>query len=131
MLHHASFAVEDFEKNLHFYDTTLALLGMERLMLFETPEHNVAGYGTKGKPCFWIGEDTKPNKKEFVGKARGFHLAFVANDTEAVQVWHKKCLELGATDNGGPGPRPHYHPNYYGAFVIDLNGWRIEAATPL
>ena len=46
---------------------------------------------------------------------------------EAVQQWYAKCLELGGKDNGAPGPRPEYHPGYFGAFIIDPNGWRIEA----
>lgn len=77
---------------------------------------------------FWVGAEDVPAKaEEQVGKARGVHIAFRAPSVAAVEAWYKKCLELGGVDNGAPGPRPHYHPGYYGAFIVDPNGWRIEA----
>ncbi len=84
-----------------------------------------AGYGIGEKPCFWI--SSQGSDEEDIGHARGVHIAFSTNSVDAVQHWHQKCLELGGTDNGVPGPRPEYHPGYYGAFIIDPNGWRIEA----
>lgn len=127
MLDHVSFSVNDYKKSVKFYDETLKVLGIERLMTFETDEQNVAGYGIQGKPYFWIGSEVKPNYSESIGKARGLHIAFKANDVASIDAWHAKCLELGGKDNGKPGPRPEYHPGYYGAFIIDPNGWRIEA----
>lgn len=128
MLDHFSFCVKDYDQSLKFYDETLAILGYERLMTFDAPEQKVAGYGCEGRPSFWMGVDhTTPKKDEFIGKAQGFHLAFKASDVNAVQDWYQKCLELGGKDNGAPGVRPEYHPGYYGAFVFDPNGWRIEA----
>jgi len=62
-----------------------------------------------------------------VGQAAGFHVGFVASNVEPVHKWYEKYLEIGREDNGAPGPRPEYHPGYYGAFIIDPNGWRIEA----
>lgn len=57
----------------------------------------------------------------------GFHIAFTADSNDAVDNWYHQCLRLGATDNGPPGPRPHYGPHYYGAFVIDPLGYHLEA----
>ena len=130
MLDHVSFSVNNYQESLKFYDETLKILGIERMMTFEAEEHNVAGYGKKGaiRPCFWIGTETNYNKDEFVGKSRGLHIAFSASDTKSIDAWYTKCIELGGKDNGKPGPRPEYHPGYYGAFIIDPNGWRIEAA---
>lgn len=127
MLDHISFSVNDFPQSLKFYDETLEIIGIERLITFETEEQNVAGYGVNGKPYFWIGAETNPNKDEHIGKARGFHIAFKAPSVESIKAWHKKSLELGAQDNGHPGPRPEYHAGYYAAYIIDPNGWRIEA----
>lgn len=128
MIDHTSFAVKDFEKSLIFYDNSLSVLGYERIVNIDIPEVKVAGYGTqhKPRPSFWL-SDKGHNPSEEIGKALGVHLAFEAPSVEAVNQWYKTCLELGGKDNGTPGPRTHYHPGYYGAFVIDPNGWRIEA----
>lgn len=128
MLDHVSFSVNNFQESLKFYDETLKTLGYERVMTFEMEDQNVAGYGSHGKPSFWIGAEARPNIQESIGKARGFHIAFLAPSQEAVMAWYQACLELGGKDNGKPGPRPEYHPGYYGAFIVDPNGWRIEAA---
>ncbi|OJW52520.1 MAG: hypothetical protein BGO67_06155 [Alphaproteobacteria bacterium 41-28] len=127
MIDHISFSVKNFEQSQDFYDKTLSILGYERLMNFDTEEHQVAGYGKNGKPSFWIGDSSLSGKEEEVGKAKGFHVGFLAPDVASVHQWYEKCLELGGTDNGAPGPRAEYHPGYYGAFIIDPNGWRIEA----
>jgi catechol 2,3-dioxygenase-like lactoylglutathione lyase family enzyme len=127
MLDHVSISVKDYEKSLLFYDQSLALLGYCRNVTLDIPEKEirVAGYGKGDKPSFWI--SPMGNQQEEIGNARGVHFAFLAPDAAAVDAWYKKCLELGGNDNGAPGPR-HYHPGYYGAFIIDINGWRIEAA---
>lgn len=127
MLDHASISVNDFKESLRFYDETLKLLGYERVMTFDVPDGQIAAYGTTGRPYFWVGQETSPNLAESIGKARGFHLAFQAPSIEAIHAWYQKCLELGGKDNGAPGPRPEYHPGFYGAFIVDPNGWRIEA----
>ena len=87
----------------------------------------VAGYGlgSQNKPYFEI--SPKGKEEEEIGKARGVHFAFFAPNVDSVNRWYKKCIELGGIDNGKPGPRPQYDPGYYGAFIIDPNGWRIEA----
>ena len=125
MLDHFSLSVKDYDQSLKFYDQSLAILGYERLMSFDTPDDKVAGYGKDMKPYFWISSSGRED--EDIGCARGVHCAFLAPNAKAVQDWYKKCLELGGKDNGAPGVRPEYHPGYYGAFIVDPNGWRIEA----
>ena len=131
MIDHISFAVENYDRSVQFYDQTLKILGYERVMTIDIPGKTlVAGYGKNGKPKFWIGKSLVPTERDYeeIGKARGFHVAFLAPNIQAIHDWYAKCLELGGTDNGAPGPRPQYHPGYYGAFIIDPDGWRIEAA---
>jgi hypothetical protein len=79
-----------------------------------------SGFGSNGKPYFWIGEGGNP-------QSPGMHLAFVAQTRGQVDEFYRAAMEAGAKDNGPPGIRAHYHPNYYGAFVIDLNGVNLEA----
>lgn len=126
MIDHTSFAVGNFEKSITFYDKTLGSLGYECIFNIEIPEVRAAGYGTPPKPSFWL-SDRGYDPSEEIGNALGVHVAFLAPSVEAVNQWYKICLELGGKDNGAPGPRAHYHPGYYGAFIIDPNGWRIEA----
>jgi catechol 2,3-dioxygenase-like lactoylglutathione lyase family enzyme len=130
MLDHFSISVKDYPSSLQFYDETLKLLGYKRIMTIDINEstHTIqcAGYGEGEKPSFWI--SPMGEESEDIGHARGVHIAFKANSPEEVTHWYKKCLEMGGMDNGAPGPRPHYHPGYYGAFIVDPNGWRIEAA---
>lgn len=125
MLDHFSFSVKDYDKSLKFYDETLKILGYERVMSFDLPEGKVAGYGKDQKPYFWISSRGHPDEE--IGCARGVHCAFQAPNVMAIHDWYLKALELGGQDNGAPGVRPEYHPGYYGAFVVDPNGWRIEA----
>ncbi|ARN84368.1 VOC family protein [Candidatus Nucleicultrix amoebiphila] len=125
MIDHASFSVNNFSESLNFYDKTLKLIGYERLMTFDTEDVQAAGYGKNNKPDFWISPQGSP--EEQIGQARGVHLAFQAPDVLSIKRWYNKCLELGGLDNGAPGPRPEYHEGYYAAFIIDPNGWRIEA----
>ena len=121
MIDHISFAVSDFKRSRAFYDAALAPLGFVAANDFGTH----VGYGTVGKPFFWI--DGGGDPAEFVGKARGFHLALHAPDRPSVDAFYQAALAAGGRDNGPPGPRPHYHANYYAAFVIDPDGYRVEA----
>lgn len=126
MLDHLSFAVKDYEQSLKFYDETLKVLGYGREITLEFPGGKTAGYGNGGvRPALWIGSGGHTD--ETIGSAQGVHIAFQAASSDAVDQWYQTCLKLGATDNGAPGPRAHYHSGYYGGFVIDPNGWRIEA----
>jgi catechol 2,3-dioxygenase-like lactoylglutathione lyase family enzyme len=128
MIDHVSFSVKNYAESLKFYDETLKILGVTRLMNFENGEGKISGYGIDERPSFWIGVEENPNKHESIGEARGLHIAFKANNTNEINMWYQKCIELGGKDNGAPGPRLEYHAGYYGAFIIDPNGWRIEAA---
>ncbi len=124
MIDHVSFAVNNYEQSLEFYDQTLAELGYKRVM--NLPDKPWVGYGKDhNMPIFEI--TTIGKEEEEIGNARGLHIAFLAPDVESIHHWYDKCIELGGTDNGKPGPRPLYHPGYYGAFIIDPDGWRIEA----
>ena len=127
MLDHFSISVKDYDQSLKFYDETLGILGYKRMMAFEIPENGckLAGYGLGLRPNLWISDMGRD--EEIIGLARGVHIAFSAPNAEAVQKWYSKCLELGGKDNGAPGIRPEYHPGYYGAFIIDPSGWRVEA----
>lgn len=127
MIDHTSIAVKNYSESLEFYDKTLSTLGYTRLMTLDKPEFKMAGYGNakRQRPYFWI--SSVGREDEEVGKARGFHLSFEANSVEEIHHWYETCLKLGGKDNGAPGTRPHYHPGYYGAFITDPNGWRIEA----
>jgi catechol 2,3-dioxygenase-like lactoylglutathione lyase family enzyme len=78
-----------------------------------------AGFGKDGKPDFWIGGEG--------GLTGIMHVAIAANDRRTVDAFHHAALAAGGKDNGAPGLRPHYHPNYYGAFVLDPDGHNVEA----
>ena len=78
-----------------------------------------AGFGHSGKPDFWIGGEGDLNKP--------LHVAIQADDRASVDAFHRAALAAGGRDNGAPGLRPHYHANYYGAFVLDPDGHNIEA----
>jgi catechol 2,3-dioxygenase-like lactoylglutathione lyase family enzyme len=122
MLDHVGIPVSDFMHSKGFYLKVLATLGYGLVLEVaseETGGHSHAGFGPKGKPAFWIGSG-KPLKG-------GVHFAFVAKNREAVRAFHKAALAAGGKDNGAPGLRPHYHENYYGAFVLDPDGHNIEA----
>lgn len=106
------------------YDIILSALGIERMMNFEDEAANVSGYGADNKPFFWIVGFKEAKKIEDVP---GFHFAFNAVSKEAVRNWYAQALRHGARDNGEPGYRLEYYPGYYAAFVIDPDGWRLEA----
>ena len=123
MLDHVGFAVSDAERSRRFYEQALAPLGIT-LIMSVTPEQTESGgtghgFGSDGKPYFWIGDS------ERVGE--GTHIAFTAQSRAKVDEFYEAALAAGGKDNGGPGLRPHYHPNYYGAFVFDPDGMNIEA----
>jgi catechol 2,3-dioxygenase-like lactoylglutathione lyase family enzyme len=121
MLDHISVTVSDFARAKAFYAKALAPLGIG-VMMEVTPEQTGAGggvgFGSSGKPFFWFGSG------EAVGAA---HVAFTANTRAEVDAFYREALAAGGRDNGPPGLRPHYHPDYYGAFVLDPDGHNIEA----
>ncbi|SFI61337.1 Catechol 2,3-dioxygenase [Phyllobacterium sp. CL33Tsu] len=122
MLDHTGVSVSDFEKSKAFYRQLFASIGYELILEFPasvTGSSDVAGFGEGGKPDFWIasGEPNRPT----------VHVAFRVGSRNIVDAFCKAGIAAGGTDNGPPGLRPHYHPNYYGAFVRDPDGHNIEA----
>ena len=122
MIDHSGFQVSDPAKSRNFYDAALAPLGYRVLM--EIPKEHTAGkvvlgYGVPPKPDFWIAEG-KANEPRV-------HIAFRAENRKQVDEFYRAALAAGGKDNGPPGPRPHYHEHYYGAFVLDPDGHNVEA----
>jgi catechol 2,3-dioxygenase-like lactoylglutathione lyase family enzyme len=123
MIDHIGFAVSDYERSKAFYAKALAPLGY--VLIMEVPAEGnpsgapAAGFGEGGKPDFWIGGEG--------GIDKPLHVALRTKDRAGVDAFHKAALAAGGRDNGAPGLRPHYHPNYYGAFVLDPDGHNIEA----
>jgi catechol 2,3-dioxygenase-like lactoylglutathione lyase family enzyme len=120
MLHHLSFAVSDLRRSGTFYDATLGVLDYVRVWEDET----AIGYGLPG------GGDKfaiKLRRTGVVAPPEGFHVAFAAPSRQAVSAFYQKAMESGGTDNGGAGLHPEYGENYFAAFVIDPDGYRIEA----
>jgi catechol 2,3-dioxygenase-like lactoylglutathione lyase family enzyme len=115
ILDHVGFNVRDFATARAFYIRALGPLGMTVL----AEGDGWAMMGREPKPQFWFGALGSP--------ASGIHLAFVAADRDQVRRFHEAALAAGGRDNGAPGLRPHYHANYYGAFVLDPDGNNIEA----
>jgi len=122
MIDHIGFSVSDYERAKAFYSKALSPLGYT--LMVEVPaektEHGfaAAGYGIE-KADFWIAGEGRLD--------RPLHVAIAAKTRASVDAFHRAALEAGGKDNGAPGLRPHYHPNYYGAFVLDPDGHNLEA----
>jgi len=122
MIDHIGVAVSDFGRSRAFYAQALAPLGYAPLMELAaavTGHGDVAGFGVAPKPDFWIAGGV-PNVPPV-------HVAFRAASRAIVDAFYAAAIAAGGRDNGPPGLRPHYHPNYYGAFVLDPDGHNIEA----
>jgi catechol 2,3-dioxygenase-like lactoylglutathione lyase family enzyme len=122
MLDHVGIPVSDYERSKSFYLKALAPLGYVLVMEVDQEVEkgfSAAGLGIADKPDFWIGGEGRLNKP--------VHIAFTAKDRAGVDAFYRTALAAGGKDNGAPGPRPHYHPNYYAAFVFDPDGHNIEA----
>ena len=122
MLDHIGFSVSNMKISRVFYEKALKPLGVSPVMEV-TPEmtgtsDSHVGFGTD-RPFFWIGTGGTP--------ATGTHVAFAAQNRKTVDAFHAAAMAAGGRDNGKPGLRPHYHANYYGAFVLDPDGNNIEA----
>ncbi len=117
MLDHVGFAVGDYDRSKAFYGNALAPLGLQLLI---EPVGEAAGFGADGKPSFWIEARGRPVKGRL-------HIAFGVDRREQVDAFYRAAIEAGGTDNGAPGVRAIYHPNYYGAYVLDPDGNNIEA----
>jgi catechol 2,3-dioxygenase-like lactoylglutathione lyase family enzyme len=125
MIDHISLPVADFYRARAFYDAALQPLGYGRAMEFEHAGYGGLGYGLAQKPTFWVGAPLAGGPP--VTPPPGFHVAFAAPDRASVDAFYAAALAAGGSDNGAPGLRPHYHPNYYAAFVLDPDGYHIEA----
>jgi len=126
MIDHLSLPVADLARSRAFYDTVLATLGVRRVMDLEIDDYVAAGYGgSEHEPAFWIGSSTEAAAAPV--QPDGQHIALTAPDRAAVDAFHAAALAAGGRDNGAPGLRPHYHENYYAAFVIDPDGYHMEA----
>ncbi len=113
MLDHIGLAVSDISQSKTFFQAALAPLGYKIQMDFG----EAVGLG-QDRPDFWIARGTASAKS---------HVAFAAANRAAVKAFYDAAIAAGGKDNGGPGLRPQYHPNYYGAFVLDRDGNNIEA----
>lgn len=125
MIDHLSTYATDFPATRRFYEAVLGALGCavqhEMVTTWDPtfPERRVAAFGPAGRSIFWVIE-----VKEAVDPR---HVAFQAGDRAAVDSFHRAGLAAGGRDNGGPGPRPIYDENYYGAFLLDPDGNNVEA----
>lgn len=122
MIDHIGIGVSDYAVARTFYSQALRAIGYELLLEIPaevTGSRPAAGFGVAPKPDFWIG-GAHPNVPPV-------HVAFRVASRAEVDAFYRAALAAGGRDNGAPGPRPHYHPNYYGAFVLDPDGHNIEA----
>ena len=121
MIDHTGLNVSDFARAKAFYRAALAPLGYQVMM--ELPAaivpQGAMGMGVPPKPDFWVGGG--------VANSPPLHIAFRAASRAQVDAFYKAAMAAGGRDNGAPGVREHYHPNYYGAFVLDPDGHNIEA----
>lgn len=124
MLNHVGFAVSDLVRSRQFYSAALAPLSITavwEVTAEQTGKDAHVGFGINGKPFFWIGTGDK--------RSMNTHAAFSAASRAQVDAFYKAALGAGGRDNGPPGIRAHYHPNHYGAFVLDPDGNNIEAVS--
>lgn len=119
ILSHVSVGTNDFDRAAAFYDAVLATLGAKRLLSFP----GAIAYG-KEYPEFWL---QKPGDGNPATLGNGTHMGFVAASKQAVHAFHEAGLGAGGTDDGAPGPREDYGAAYYGGFLRDPDGNKIEA----
>lgn len=121
MIDHIGFPVSDYERAKAFYRAALAPLDYVLVLEVRRSDNDApaAGFGANGKPDFWIGGEG--------GLDKPLHVAILAKNRAAVDAFHRAAIAAGGRDNGAPGIRAHYHPDYYGAFVLDPDGHNIEA----
>lgn len=122
MIDHIGVSVSDLAASKAFYRNALEPIGYE--LLYDLPPEvtghgAAAGFGVPPKPYFWIGDGS--------ANVSAIHVAFRVASRAQVNAFYRAALAAGGRDNGAPGLRPHYHPNYYGAFVLDPDGHNIEA----
>ncbi len=125
MIDHLTLHVTDYERSKAFFLAALEPLGYAMVMelsrdqIPELPVERSCGLGAEGKPDLWL--------RPAAGGVVATHVAFRGKGRASVDAFHRAAIAAGGTDNGAPGPRPYYHPAYYGAFVLDPDGNNIEA----
>jgi len=122
MIDHMGIGAKDFAASKRFYEAALATLGIAPLVEViaeQSGGYTGVGYGAHGKPVFWLSSDGP--------RGGGLHVAFTAPDRAAVDAFFEAAMRHGGRNNGEPGLRPHYHRDYYGAFVLDPDGVNVEA----
>jgi catechol 2,3-dioxygenase-like lactoylglutathione lyase family enzyme len=122
IMSHVSIGTNRFKEAIAFYDKVLATVGARRVL--EIPGVAAVAYG-KQFPEFWV---QTPIDGQAANVGNGTHFGFMASSREAVDAFYAAAIAAGAKPDGAPGPRPHYGPAYYGCFVRDLDGHKIEAA---
>ena len=121
MIAHISIGVMDIDRSKRFYDAVLEPLGYKCLRA----ARSLAGYGYgRDSISLWVVQAERPVPAD---EKTGLHFCFAAPDTAAVDAFHAAAMAAGGQDNGAPGLRPIYGPDYYAAFIIDPDGYRIEA----
>ena len=124
VISHVSIGTKDIARARAFYGVALAPLGIIENYVVDLGQGPVAiAYGD-GYFDFWV---QTPHDGGAPSSGNGTHIAFEAADPASVDAFHAAALAAGGSDDGAPGPRPHYGPSYYGAFVRDLDGNKIEA----
>ena len=115
IIDHVGLTVGDYEKSKQFFSRALAPLGIELAMEIS----GYAGFGKSGKPEFWVEGGSETH--------RPMHIAFIADNRDQVKAFYAAAMAAGGKDNGPPGIREIYPPNYFGAFVIGPDGHNVEA----
>jgi catechol 2,3-dioxygenase-like lactoylglutathione lyase family enzyme len=124
ILDHITLVVSDYDRSKAFYEKALAPLGIQRIVEFG----QACGFGKNGKAAFWIGTGPASfQRAEHLKLITPTHVAFAAESRSEVEAFHAAALAAGGKDFGAPGVRAHYHPRYYGAFVLDPDGHDVEA----
>jgi len=117
-LDHLGISTKDYDVSRAFYEKALAPLGITPMMVFDNEGGRTTGFGDT-TPFLWIGDG---------GIVTGrLHIALSAKSRAEVDAFYAAAIAAGGRDNGTPGLRPHYHPTYYGAYVLDPDGHNIEA----
>ncbi|MGH6652585.1 MAG: VOC family protein [Sphingopyxis sp.] len=120
MFSHVTIGIDDFAAAEPFYDAIMAVLGHDELIRYDRGK----GYGAPSGAKLFIGPAYNGHPAT---AGNGTHVAFVAADRPTVDAFHAAALAHGGSDEGGPGLRPHYHPDYYGAYVRDPEGNKLQA----
>lgn len=118
VIDHVGLRVSDFQRSRTFYREALKTLGIELLADWTFGSDHVAGFGRE-QATFWITSGSMVRGET--------HVAFTARSRADVEAFYSVALSVGGRDNGPPGLRPHYHADYYGAYVLDPDGHNIEA----